>query len=462
MHIKGKYSWLKHIDFMMIDLLVLILSFTFSYFLKFGDFGWTKRPEWVSLLILVCLLNLMISFIVNPYSGIFRRAYYEDLIKQVMLVAYNLIVVCIVLYIVKVGTLFSREMFLVMYGFYFLVSFLLKVLWKKIMVAGVIQNSMVRIIPLYVVAPNGKVDDVIQHALATDFQQYEIVGSCDENGVKTFVQEVIDKNIKEVLVAINPRQIEQEAYEKLIANGIGIHFNVESIVGFQTENQLITRIGTYKTLSIGAYDFTPGQLFYFGCKRVCDVICGLIGLVVLIPITVLLKIAFLLSGDTGRIFYSQTRIGQYGKKIKIFKFRTMVPNAEERLQELLKDEKYRKEWEENQKLEKDPRITPVGKVIRSLSIDELPQFINVLKGDMSLVGPRPLVEGELEAHDGLKLYNQVKPGITGWWGCNGRSNIDYRERLELEYYYVQNCSLYLDVLCIMRTVVAVLKRDGSK
>ena len=81
---------------------------------------------------------------------------------------------------------------------------------------------------------------------------------------------------------------------------------------------------------------------------------------------------------------------------------------------------------------------------------------------MSLVGPRPLVVGELEAHNGLKLYQKVKPGITGWWGCNGRSNIDYRERLELEYYYVKNCSLYLDLLCILRTVWAVLKKDGAQ
>ena len=128
----------------------------------------------------------------------------------------------------------------------------------------------------------------------------------------------------------------------------------------------------------------------------------------------------------------------------------------------LKDEKYKKEWEEEQKFSNDPRITKVGRILRKTSIDELPQMINVLKGDMSLVGPRPLVDGELEQHGGLKLYQRVKPGITGWWGCNGRSNIDYRERLELEYYYVRNCSLYLDILCIFRTIVAVIKKDGAQ
>ena len=124
----------------------------------------------------------------------------------------------------------------------------------------------------------------------------------------------------------------------------------------------------------------------------------------------------------------------------------MVPNADEVLGEMLKEEKYRKEWEENQKFENDPRITKIGNFLRKTSLDEVPQLLNVIKGDMSLVGPRPLVEGELEARNGLKLYNSVKPGITCWWGCNGRSNIDYRERLELEYHYVKHCSLYLDIL----------------
>ena len=140
----------------------------------------------------------------------------------------------------------------------------------------------------------------------------------------------------------------------------------------------------------------------------------------------------------------------------------MVPDADEILKEMLKEEHYRKEWEENQKIENDPRITSIGRILRKTSIDELPQLLNVLKGDMSLVGPRPLVKGELEEHGGLKLYQRVKPGITGWWGCNGRSNIDYRERLDLEYYYVKHCSLYLDLLCVFRTVLAVIKKDGAQ
>ena len=140
----------------------------------------------------------------------------------------------------------------------------------------------------------------------------------------------------------------------------------------------------------------------------------------------------------------------------------MVPDSDAQLKELLKQEEYRKQWEENQKIIDDPRITKVGKFLRKTSIDEMPQLINVFLGEMSIVGPRPLVVNELTIHEGLKLYQKVKPGITGWWGCNGRSNIDYRERLELEYYYVKNCSFYLDVLCVVRTFFAVLNREGAE
>ena len=180
------------------------------------------------------------------------------------------------------------------------------------------------------------------------------------------------------------------------------------------------------------------------------------------PIIFFVKIAYLASGDKAKILYTQKRVGKSGRLFKIWKFRTMVPDADEKLKELLKQEEYREQWEKNQKIVNDPRITKVGRFLRKTSIDELPQIINVLKGDMSLVGPRPLIVNELAMHEGLRLYQKVKPGITGWWGCNGRSNIEYRERLELEYYYVKNISLYLDVLCIFRTIFAVFKRDGAE
>ena len=188
------------------------------------------------------------------------------------------------------------------------------------------------------------------------------------------------------------------------------------------------------------------KTLFLACKRTFDIFCSLIGLIMLLPISLIIKICYMVTGDFKSIFYTQKRIGK-----------------DEVLKELLKDPKYKKEWNKNQKLEHDPRITKIGKIIRKTSLDEVPQFINVFRGDMSLIGPRPLVEGELDAHNGNhEIYEKVKPGITGWWACNGRSATTYEQRLKLEYYYAENASLSLDIKCIFRTIKAVISKSGAK
>lgn len=207
---------------------------------------------------------------------------------------------------------------------------------------------------------------------------------------------------------------------------------------------------------------------YACVKRVCDILFGLIGLIILIPLTLVIKLAYLFTGDWHSIFYTQKRIGKNGKPFKIIKYRSMVPNADEVLKKLLKEKKYRKEWDEFQKLENDPRITKIGQFIRKSSIDEFPQFVNVLVGQMSLVGPRPLIPGELKEHGAkfkdIEKYQSVKPGITGYWAMRIRSdsNSDYDERLKLEYFYIDNRSLALDTKIIFQTIGTVLRREGAK
>lgn len=206
------------------------------------------------------------------------------------------------------------------------------------------------------------------------------------------------------------------------------------------------------------------ELGYCFIKRIFDIVCGLIGLICLIPLTILVKIISVCSGDHKSIFYTQKRIGKNGREFKLYKFRSMVPNADEILEQTLKMDKVRaEEWKKYQKFEHDPRITKIGNILRKTSLDEVPQFINILKGDMSMIGPRPLVPGELDSHDGNHdIYESVRPGITGWWACNGRSATTYAERLELEYYYVKNKSLWLDIKCVFKTISAILTKKGAK
>ena len=206
------------------------------------------------------------------------------------------------------------------------------------------------------------------------------------------------------------------------------------------------------------------ELVYLFVKRCFDIVCGLIGVVCLVPLIVIVKIVNICNKDFDSIFYFQKRIGKDGKEFKLYKFRSMVVNADEILEQTLKNDKKRaEEWKKYQKFENDSRITKIGNILRKTSLDEAPQFINILKGDMSMIGPRPLVPGELDSHNGNhEIYESVRPGITGWWACNGRSATTYEERLELEYYYVKNRSLWLDIKCVFKTISAVICKKGAK
>ena len=183
----------------------------------------------------------------------------------------------------------------------------------------------------------------------------------------------------------------------------------------------------------------------------------------MIALTIIFRLLYFLTGDFHRMFYTQERIGKDGKKFRIFKFRTMYINADEILKELLKNPKYKKEWDEHYKLEKDPRITKIGKILRKTSLDEIPQVINILIGDMSLIGPRPITLGEVLEYkkDKYKLLS-VRPGLTGWWGVNGRSNTTKKERMKLELYYVDHMSFKLDIKIFFMTFLKVFIGDGAQ
>lgn len=194
------------------------------------------------------------------------------------------------------------------------------------------------------------------------------------------------------------------------------------------------------------------RYFYYFVKRLFDIVFSLIGIILLIPISLVIKIIYLLNLDFKSMFYTQERIGKNGKIFKIIKYRTMVSDSDERLNELLKIKKYKTEWDDKQKINNDPRITKIGRLLRRHAIDEIPQVINIFVGSMSFVGPRPLIKGELEKHNGKEIYNSVKPGLTGYWIINRRKNETYKDRLKLEYYYIDNQSIKLDIICLIKTI----------
>ncbi len=197
-------------------------------------------------------------------------------------------------------------------------------------------------------------------------------------------------------------------------------------------------------------------------KRLIDIIGSLALLVLFSPL--FLVVAFMVSLDGGPVFYRHKRIGRDGKPFGCLKFRTMILGAEACLNEYLSyHPEQRREWEQDQKLAFDPRVTAIGNVLRRLSLDELPQLVNVLVGEMSLVGPRPVTEGELKHYGAAaSAYLAVRPGLTGPWQVSGRNDVSYATRVAMDEAYVRNFSLWNDIVILLRTPGVVLSKKGAR
>ena len=197
-------------------------------------------------------------------------------------------------------------------------------------------------------------------------------------------------------------------------------------------------------------------------KRTMDLVLVLLALPFLLPLTILIATAIGLE-SRGAVFFTQQRIGRGGKPFRAYKFRSMVQNAEQVLKSALEQNiELQEEWALNQKLRRDPRVTKVGWLLRKTSLDEMPQLWNVLVGQMSLVGPRPIVQNEITRYgDAFKLYCKVTPGLTGMWQVNGRNNTTYAERVRFDAYYARNWSVWLDIYILARTFRAVIRAEGA-
>ncbi|CAK1234488.1 sugar transferase [Fructobacillus cardui] len=205
-------------------------------------------------------------------------------------------------------------------------------------------------------------------------------------------------------------------------------------------------------------------LFYRLPKRILDIVVSLCALVILSPVFLIIAIIIKMHKGTSHVFYTQDRVGQGGKHFRIYKFQSMIDNADQILRS--NDDLYQKFVDNGYKLptKEDPRITKIGAVLRKTSLDELPQFWNTLIGNMSIIGPRPVVESELIEYGDQKRISKflsVKPGVFGLWQASGRSNIGYPERAEIELDYVDRANLGLDFKIMFLTVVAIFKGDGA-
>ena len=210
------------------------------------------------------------------------------------------------------------------------------------------------------------------------------------------------------------------------------------------------------------YKTAQTSIYYNFSKRTLDIIGSVVGIILTLPIMLIIVVFYLFGTNKGPIFFKQVRMGRNGEEFYIYKFRSMVLDAEKKLKE--NTALYQKYVDNNFKLEQheDPRITSFGRFIRKTSLDELPQFLNVLRGEMSLVGPRPVVIEELDEYKNRRFeLLSVKPGITGYWQVCGRSNVGYPERVDIELFYVYNQGFLLDIQILIKTVYQVILKKGA-
>ena len=480
MYKRKPQGWLKHFDFILLDLICLQAAFLLSNFIRSGFHNPYSNQLYGGMGLFLTLADIAVIFFLESLKNVRKRGYYKEFSATFT----NCLLVTLLgmafLFLIKEGASYSRASMLLMAGIYLPLTYAVRLFWKWALRRrpGGKPNS------LLIITGSSLAEEVAEQLRAgadnyrlagfvlldQDWTGREIAGIPVVSGPDTAAEYICREWVDEVFLLPPPElPYPEKLIEQLKATGITIHLNLAKASSVPGKLQIVERLGRYTVLTSSMNFATPRQMFL---KRSMDIAGGLAGCLVTLLLCLVLGPAIYLKSP-GPIFFAQTRVGRNGKKFKMYKFRSMYMDAEERKAELMKDNRVSDGM--MFKLDFDPRIignkllpdgtrkTGLGQFIRSTSLDEFPQFINVLKGDMSLVGTRPPTLDEWERYD---LHHRarlaIKPGITGLWQISGRSDItDFEEVVQLDTQYINSWSLGLDIKILLKTVLAVLKRDGS-
>lgn len=421
-------------------------------------------PEYLALLGTILVIFTFLSLNHKLYKLPSPYGWVEEVFRLMRVSFTTFMITAGLLFLLKVSVIYSRAIIIVFFfGMFFLAwgNRLLKRLLFRWLAARKVLVKNVLIIGA------GKVGKQLSDWIASSPSLgYNVVGFLDDfqNGqeikgkLSDFRRVIYQYDVDEVFISIpSQRNFVQDLTRQLKNARVNIKIVPELY------DLLTSKVALEQVQSIPFLEIARGQQDFWGwiVKRSIDIIFSLTGMVILAPVYLLLSILIKIDSP-GPVIFKQDRVGKDGKMFKIYKFRTMVVNAEQKLKE--DPVLYKKYMESNYKLEPkdDPRVTKLGRFLRETSLDELPQLWNVLKGEMSLVGPRPVVVEELKEY-GEKAadFLSVKPGLTGYWQVSGRSRIGYPDRVDIELYYVYHQSLALDLKILLSTIVSVLKREGA-
>ena len=480
MYKKSVFSWLKHWDFMLLDFIVMQLSLMTAYAIFKGTLVYTSDVYRIVALSLF-VSQFLVVFFLQTFKNILKRGYHLEFVAAFKHIIGVVLVDLAMLFFLHYSGLFSRKIYITMVAIYFVLSYLARIGHKNFLYKTNKVTEGNR--SVVIISTSGMVDSIVENFSLPQFHNFKIVGVHIMDEVAPFKSfgdipvlgaddDVLDFIchgwVDEVFIRVpEDFAVPKKLTDELITMGITVHNCIITPDDFGTA--YVERFGNYTVLTNSVKMVTYQQMFY---KRILDIVGGIVGCIITLIIFIFIApIIFIKS--PGPIFFKQTRIGKNGKKFKMYKFRSMYMDAEERKKEYMAQNKmdglmFKMDDDPriigSEKKGKDGKPKGIGNFIRNTSLDEFPQFFNVLKGDMSLVGTRPPTVDEWEQYD-LKhrVRMSIKPGITGLWQISGRSKItDFDEVVRLDSEYIQNWDLGSDIKIILKTVVVVLKRDGAE
>lgn len=484
MYRKEASGLFKHKDFVILDLLCLQIGFIIAYLIfhrgsslnPYGTFMYRMMA------VLITFISFFVMFSTNTFKDVIRRGYFKEFsstLKHALIVMSASI---LILYMLKNAEGYSRLIFVGTFLFYVVLSYPSRLLWKrglKRRMAGEGDRSILILTERKLAAK------VIQQIQKNNYGRFHLAGLvlmdqylsgeeiqnipvvCD---IENMARYVCTNWIDEVLIVpSSPGEYPQQVYDDLVSAGITVHTTVGEIKNLTGNRQMVETICRFTVITTSMN--TAAELDFF-LKRCFDILAGIIG-------CMLTGILFVILGpiikiqSPGPVFFSQKRVGKNGKEFNMYKFRSMYMDAEKRKAELMEQNKIHDS--RMFKLDFDPRVignrilsdgtkkTGIGQFIRNTSLDEFPQFWNVLKGDMSVVGTRPPIPGEVseyELHHRARLA--IKPGITGMWQVSGRSDIlDFDKVVELDREYINNWNIGMDLKIIFKTAGVIFSGKGS-
>ena len=399
-----------------------------------------------------------------------RLQFWKILEKCFAAVFYGTAAIIVILYFVKEAGNTSRLFVLLtgIFAFCFIIFF-------RYIIKNILCRFDIFKIPILIIG-GGKTAEVLINGIKDNYgETYKIIGILEDNdqseklkeypvlgGFQDVERTIKEKEIRNVVIAAPG--LEQNKMISLVNRVQPLVHNlsiVPNLIDIPMSGIEAERFFNEKIMLLRLKNNLASPLNKW-LKYSFDFMCTLVGTILISPLLLLIAVGIYFDSP-GPVIFKHTRIGKNGKPFGCYKFRTMCMDADKKLAELLdRDAAAKEEWERDFKLKDDPRVTKIGKFLRKTSLDELPQIFNVLKGEMSLVGPRPVVEAELEKYgEYLDDYLMVRPGITGMWQVNGRSNTTYEERVHMDSWYVRNWSIWIDIMLLWRTVKSVVKCEGA-